>query len=882
MKVKNQSCIRRLSRKSLWSSRKRNQIAIFAIALTTLLFTSLFTIVLSINKSYETYNFRQMGGYSHGSFKDVTEEQAKKLSAHPGVKESGKRIICGLMSDGVFGKVPAEVSYMDKNCTKWSYAKPTTGREPKKENEISMDTTALELLGIKPELGAQVKIDYEINNGDQAGEKQEDVFTLVGYWEFDDLMPVHYINVSENYVEKLEEKCMANGMEVFRIDLNVMLPSTIHIEEQLQKIDSDLGYSWETRGEENSARIGVNWALTTSQVNSKMDPELIAAILAFLLLVLFTGYLIIYNIFQISVSGDIRFYGLLKTIGTTPRQLKRIIRQQALILCIAGIPIGLLLGYAVGIILTPIALESGSVITSQVTISKSPWIFVGSALFSLITVFLSCAKPGRIAAKVSPVEATKYTESLQTKKKRKKVRGAKVYQMAFANLGRGKRKTVLVIVSLALSVTLFQVLCSFVGGFDIEKYLAQSICADFIVSSTDYFRFNPGLDEYISQDTIEKIKENTKSSLSGCGYTVTENDPTEYIEKETYRKKLLNYESKEQVDKEISALENEKNQIPTNLDLEGLDTDLFEKLTVIDGELAPLFEADTKAIAICVETDDYGNISDIANEPKVGDRFTVTYTEEAYNVDSRTGEKADETTPAEYVEYKTVKEHDVDYTVCALVTVPYAMSFRYYGMGHQAVIPVKKLKEDSKQKVTPLFYLFDTPSRKAENAAESYLEKMTASPSSSIMYESKALKRNEFTKFQNMFFLLGGVLCAIIGIVGILNFFNAILTGIFARRREFAVLQSVGMTNRQLKKMLVYEGMFYTLGAVAVALILSVLIGPLSGNMMENMFWFFTYHFTILPVLCMVPVFAILGWLIPTLLYRKTEKESVVERLREL
>ena len=66
MKVKNQKCIRRLSYKSLWASRKRNVIAIFAIALTTLLFTSLFTILMSLNASYETYNFRQAGGYSDG------------------------------------------------------------------------------------------------------------------------------------------------------------------------------------------------------------------------------------------------------------------------------------------------------------------------------------------------------------------------------------------------------------------------------------------------------------------------------------------------------------------------------------------------------------------------------------------------------------------------------------------------------------------------------------------------------------------------------------------------------------------------------------------------------------------------------------------------
>ncbi len=87
MKVKNQKCIRRLSYKSLWATRKRNVIAIFAIALTTLLFTSLFTILMSLNESYETYNFRQVGGYSDGTFKELSEEQVEKIAAHPG---SGK------------------------------------------------------------------------------------------------------------------------------------------------------------------------------------------------------------------------------------------------------------------------------------------------------------------------------------------------------------------------------------------------------------------------------------------------------------------------------------------------------------------------------------------------------------------------------------------------------------------------------------------------------------------------------------------------------------------------------------------------------------------------------------------------------------------------
>lgn len=88
MRVKNRKCIRRLSFKSLWASRKRNIIAICAIALTTLMFTSLFTIMLSVNSSYETYNFRQAGGYSDGNFKDLSREQADKIAAHKGINNS--------------------------------------------------------------------------------------------------------------------------------------------------------------------------------------------------------------------------------------------------------------------------------------------------------------------------------------------------------------------------------------------------------------------------------------------------------------------------------------------------------------------------------------------------------------------------------------------------------------------------------------------------------------------------------------------------------------------------------------------------------------------------------------------------------------------------
>ena len=293
MNVRNRKCIRKLSFRTLWASRKRNVIAIIAIALTALLFTSLFTIAMSINSSYEMYTFRQIGGYSHGTFKEVTEEQAQAIAAHPKVKAVGARTNIGFMDSGVFAKVPAEVSYMDENCTKWGFAEPTVGHIPQSGKEISMDTGALKLLGIEPELGTEITLTYTVGDKNQISYDKTDTFTLAGWWDYDDISPVHFVNVSEEYARSVEAEGMAAGMNAFRTDLNVMMASSLDIRGQMEQVDLDLGYTWETRGEENSVRIGVNWGYTSSQLGESIDVTTIAAIIAFLALVIFTGYLII-------------------------------------------------------------------------------------------------------------------------------------------------------------------------------------------------------------------------------------------------------------------------------------------------------------------------------------------------------------------------------------------------------------------------------------------------------------------------------------------------------------------------------------------------------------------------------------------------------------
>lgn len=482
MKVSNHKCVRRLSLRTLRANRTRNLIAVLAIALTTVLFTTLFTIAMSINDGFQQSNFRQVGGFSHGGFKYLTEEQFETLREDPLIREWGLRRFLGMPYDEPFNKDHVEVGYSDANQAHWMFCDPVEGRLPQEgTNEAATDTHVLELLGVEPELGAAFTMTFEVD-----GHETTQTFTLCGWWERDDAVVASHVLIPQSRVEAVLDEVGVtppgeDGM-TGTWNLDVMLNSAMHIERDLNQILENHGYQSESLAEgDNYIRTGVNWGYTGAQLSGNIDLSTMLMIVLVLLLIIFTGYLIIYNVFQISVTNDIRFYGLLKTIGTTPRQLRRIIRQQGLMMSVVGIPLGLVIGYLVGGQLTPVIVAQLNGVVSVVSVS--PLIFLASALFSLITVLLSCRKPGRMAAKVSPVEAVRYTEgsNLKTKAKRRK-KGVSLLAMAWANLGRSRGKTVITVLSLALAVVLLTMTVTFTNGFDMDKYISNFTASDFIVA----------------------------------------------------------------------------------------------------------------------------------------------------------------------------------------------------------------------------------------------------------------------------------------------------------------------------------------------------------------------------------------------------------------
>ena len=884
MKVSNGKTIRRLGWRSMKAARTRNLIAVLAIALTTVLFTSLFTIAMSINDGFQQSNFRQVGGFSHGGFKYLTEEQFNELKDDPLIDQWGLRRFLGMPTEVPFNKSHVEVSYADANYAHWAFCDPIEGRLPEEgTDEAATDTAVLELLGIEPEIGAKFTLTFDVD-----GHTTTQTFTLSGWWERDEAIVASHVLIPESRVDAVLDEVGvtppgSSGM-IGTWNLDVMLKSgSRHIEQDLNQILADHGYQSETAGDDY-IDTGVNWGYTGAQLSDNLDPIVVAAIAAMLLLIIFTGYLIIYNVFQISVTNDIRFYGLLKTIGTTPRQLGWIIRQQALTLSLAGIPLGLIAGWFIGGQITPAIVSQLEGIVPVTSVS--PVIFIGAALFSLVTVLLSCRKPGRAAAKVSPIEAVRYTEGGTTRRKTKKGRGGvSLLSMAWANLGRSRSKTAVTVTSLSLAVVLLTVTVNFANGFDMDKYVSNFTASDFIVADAGKFQnsvLDFTADMAVPQSVIDDINAQGGITDGGVIYGQTFG-ALEYVTEDWFRQNKERFYTPEQMDNLIRLTErNEEGLLADRIQLSGMSDFALDHLTVLDGDLSKLYEDGGRYVAAVYADDDYGSAELDSHWARLGDIVTVRYVEETAYVDPDTGtayaSPEDVPAGANWVA-QPVKYRDVEYEVAALVTVPSAFSYRYYGADEFILNDQTFLRDSGTSDV--MYYAFDTTDE-ANDAMEEFLRDYTENVNPQFDYESKALYAAEFEGMRSMFQLCGGALSFIVGLVGVLNFFNAILTGIIARKREFAVLQSIGMTGRQLKAMLVYEGLFYALGAAGISLVLTLALGPVAFTAVGSLFWFFTYRLTLTPFLIVVPVFALLGVLVPLAVYRSVSKSTIVERLREV
>ncbi|MBQ8800242.1 MAG: FtsX-like permease family protein [Lachnospiraceae bacterium] len=835
VKVANKRCIRELSINSLRASKSRNIVASCAIALTTILFTVLFTVLLSLNHSLQESNFRQAGSRAHGSFKSLTKEQADELKGDSRIKEYGIRHLLGMAVGEAFAKTSVEVSYCDENHASWTFLTPIEGGLPKEgTNEAATDTEVLHLLGVVPKVGAEFTLPMEVG-----GVQTEQTFTLSGWWESDAVAPAHHVLVPDSTVNEMLNRVGVAGTDETGVcgslTLDVMLKNAMHIEDDLVEILEKHGYSPE------GMRIGVNWGYTGATLFNRMEPGAVIAMAVILLLMMGTGYLIIYNVFQISVVGEIRFFGLLKTIGTTQKQIQCIIRNQALLLSGAGIPAGALLGWLLGVKLTPVILGKMNVATVNAVFH--PFIFLFAAVFSLITVLISCRRPGRVAAAVYPVEALRYTEGSKKGQSGTKRKGSgSLLSMAKDNLARSKSKTVITIVSMALSVVLLNLTVVFTGGFDMDKYVSNFFNADFVVADEAYFQFKHFCEEQtVSRNVVDRISAQNGVEEVAKVFATKNGEAHAYMTEELFVKVESVWNPPETIEMLLESVpRSDDGRVKWQAQVLGMEEGALKYAETIEGDMTKLNDPDGKYIAV-VEAN--------LRWAEPGDTVTLDYDGRVY-----------------------------EYEVAAVVSVPYSLGYRYSG-GNYFLLPAEILCEHSEREdiLCAAFEVEDAEEEAMEQFLRHYIEKQETE----YDYESKFTIREEFEETRRMFFLVGVVLSFVVGMIGVLNFFNSILTGILTRRREFAMLQAIGMTGRQLKRMLVYEGLMYAVGAVGCAVFVSLLSAPVMKIALEGILWFFTYRLTVLPLVVVLPIFVLLGVAVPIGMYRIVAKQTVVERLRE-
>lgn len=864
-RVKNRKAIRRLSDRSFHASRTRNYIAVLAIALTALLFTALFTIGMGTVQNFQQQTMRQSGGDAHGVFKNLTREQYERLSQHPSIKESAD---CIVVADSVrnpeFLKRHMEPWYIPAYHYPHCFIEIIDGEEPETADEVLMDKTSMELLGLEPEPGQQVTLQLQIRSDDE--DIVERSVTICGVIKSDPALNVGFTILSEAYLDKYMDELAvpeeeAGNYMAGTIRMDVMFSNSLGIQKKLDKVITDSGYSTEP-GTDNYIESNANWGYISD--GSESDPIMTGVLIACLLLILLTGYLIIYNIFQISIMRDIRYYGLLKTVGTTGRQIRSIIRRQALRLSVMGIPIGLFLGFFIGKWIVPVVLGRSSYEIQEVVVSANPVIFLGAALFSFVTVMISTNRPARMAAKVSPVEALRFTEGGGKRKKQKKsTDGGRLWRMALSNLRRSKGKTVIIILSLSLAIILLNSVFTITQSFNMDAFVQRFVSSDFLIGNARYF----GIDFYsgISEEAIDE-ETLSESFISQCESLDGFQEGGRIYGTGRFTVDKDSWKVPEWIlqDEDGNYGENMSGEfIPYGINyaggywsmLYGMEEFPMSQIEVWKGEEDLQTIRDKlntgKYLIYAAMPDDNGFVEKEEVRHLPGDKITLI---------------VPDGTKREFEILSVIKKNTYG------LSNRIATRFTYY-------TTAEAFKEMESDKFL-MSYSFDVEDDK-EAETEEFLKNYTTSAEPLMNYSSKITYVNEFSSLQGMIVLIGGTLAGVIGIIGILNFINSVLTSILTRQREFAMMEAIGMTKRQLTKMVIVEGCYYAGFTMLFALLLGILLSVTVVRGLADGMWFLEYQFLITPMLIVLPILAVLGVVVPWLALRFGMQGSVVEELRK-
>lgn len=834
----NSTAVRRIATRSMKANHTRNLFALLAIVLTTFMISTVFSIGLSFAKNYQAMQLRLSGTSASIFLNNPSGEQLQKIKAASQVEAAGTQISVGTAAQKTKEGKNANIAILSYDQTEWEkHITPAIGdvhgSYPKAEDEIMLSSRALSQLGIEsPMQGMAVPLTYRIN-----GEIRTDSFRLSGwYTEYKITQSGGEALVSEGF-------CRSHGLTAEKSGILAVSCSASRQEEVLENLKQLIPLE---KGQEFSASF--------SAAGESASGNMIAAavIIMLALFIVLSGYLLISNVMYISVARDVRFYGMLKTIGASAQQIKKLVRMQAMRLFLIGIPVGLLLGAISSFGIVPFAMEMfATSITGMDTASGSisfhPLIFIGTACFSLLTVFLSCRKPAKLAANVSPIEAMRHADLSASKKRqsRKTTHGGKPRRMALYNVFRDKKRAALVLASLFMGTITLLGVNSFIGSMKTENFINRYFPHDFSYQSTPPLSQQKFDQEFLSSlSQIDGITKQEIVTAEPCSMpfdervfgAIARKDYDNWIagkgdSYETFVESLKKRSAEGNYGTWVFAIEESYVEAYNKTHSPKIDLDAFRR-----GEIAILGYGDKSMQGLVGK-----------QVPLTGDRSKQEKTAVIGGVFS--------------------------YEDCS-----FADTSKVLG-SPDGLFVSKAFMEQLNPDPIVTNILLDVEQEKEPQISRQLAALNRTLTDDSYQFNSRAERAESFSSDMSSMNVLGSGISLLLLLIGVLNFINVMITGVYARRQELAMLESIGMTKRQISGMLTWEGFYYALFTSGCILTLGNGVMYLISKAVTKIADYAVFTYPVGLVAALIAVLFAVCLIVPALVFRATAKESVTERL---
>lgn len=846
---RNKEVIKRVEKGMMKANRTRNIFAIVAVALTTFMITTIFSLGINYKENMELTSVRTSGTNANVSLAMPTNEQEKEIRDLDYVKTVGTQYMIGSVAEKNEADRDLAIAMQYYDNTEWEkhYKEAISnikGEYPKKENEIMLSEDALSQLGIKePKLDMEIPLSYISKDGEQ-----KDTFTLSGW--FRSYTGTGMAFLSESYCQEHGYTMQNSGVLSISLD---------NPKDNFYDIQDDI-------------TLNENQTFQGSVSMSSSSGSVYAMIILLVFFIIGSGYLLIYNVLYISISRDTRFYGLIKTLGTTEKQIKTLVKRQALTFGCIGIPIGVILAGVLSFGIVPVILENAfdsgkSIMDAEMFFHPS--IFILSIIFSALTVWISCNAPAKVAGKISPIEALRYQNFASTKtKSRNSTNGGKLHVMAYHNVFRDKKRAFLVFMSLFMGITMILGVNGMIGSMKAENYVEKYMDYNFEYRDVQFEQYEqpnkevPQFDEQFVEQIkqIDGVKNVDIQKTVWGGIAFDEADLEEFMK--------IKYE-----DSRYKTEGQSYQEMVADLKKYANAGDYGCYITTLDDKAVEEYNTEHPDTPIDIEKFQRGETAisgmdteyNAPNTALVGKTLSLT-------ADSPDGKATDFLIDGSF--YFGDYENNLSYSMGQrkdISIVPDIIYVSEAGMERLTSAPI----------ISGIG--IDIKDMNQLEEIDSELQALNGTlTKTEWSYQSPVGIIEEFNQMNYSMNLLGNGAAVLLIVIGLINFINVMLTGVVARKNEFAVMESIGTSKKQIKKILTLEGGIYALVTTGLIMTLGNAFLLLVADAVPHIADYAKFEYPFALVICLIFAIFIICLSVPAIVYRAVSKETVIERLHDL